>query len=142
MSQTALMLRLRIQYNRALAFRPTTFMILSFLASHGGSSARFLINAMRSGALAAEPGILITNNRDSAIFHWCLEQGIAVRHISAKSHRGEDNADDAICTVLQAANTDLVLCSGYMKHIGPRTLRAFSGRILNIHPALLPRHGG
>jgi phosphoribosylglycinamide formyltransferase-1 len=117
-------------------------MTLSFLASHGGSSARFLIAAMASGELAAEPGILITNNRDSAIFHWCLEHDFPVRHISAKSHRGEANADEAICTVLEAAGTDLVVCSGYMKHVGPRTLRAFSGRILNIHPALLPHHGG
>jgi len=117
-------------------------MIVSFLASHGGSSARYLIAAMRSGRLAAEPGILITNNRDSAIFHWCLDHDFPVRHISAKSHRGEENADEAICTVLEEAGTDLVVCSGYMKKVGPRTLRAFQGRILNIHPALLPRHGG
>jgi phosphoribosylglycinamide formyltransferase, formyltetrahydrofolate-dependent len=117
-------------------------MIVSFLASHGGSSARYLIAAMRSGRLAAEPGILITNNRDSAIFHWCLDHDFPVRHISAKSHRGEENADEAICTVLEEAGTDLVVCSGYMKKVGQRTLRAFQGRILNIHPALLPRHGG
>jgi len=117
-------------------------MIISFLASHGGSSARALIQAMREGTLAAEPGILITNNRDSAIFHWCLDNDIAVRHISSKTHRGEDNADEAICTVLQNAHSDLVVCSGYMKPIGPLTLHAFNARILNIHPALLPAHGG
>lgn len=117
-------------------------MIISFLASHGGSSARFLIAAMREGQLAASPGILITNNRDSAIFHWCLDNDINVRHVSAKSHRGEENADEAIASLLQDAATDLVVCSGYMKHIGPRTLAAFPGRILNIHPALLPAYGG
>jgi phosphoribosylglycinamide formyltransferase-1 len=117
-------------------------MILSFLASHGGSSARYLIAAMARGELPASPGLLVTNNRESAIFHWCLEHDMPVRHISAKSHRGEDNADEAICAVLRDAGTDLVFCSGYMKKLGPRTLRAFEGRILNIHPALLPRHGG
>lgn len=117
-------------------------MIISFLASHGGSSARFLIAAMREGQLAASPGILITNNRDSAIFHWCLDNDVNVRHVSAKSHRGEENADEAIASLLQDAGTDLVVCSGYMKHIGPRTLAAFPGRILNIHPALLPAYGG
>ena len=116
--------------------------VISFLASHGGSSARFLIGAMRKGELAATPGILITNNRDSAILHWCLEHDMPVRHISSKTHRGEDNADEAICSVLQQAGTDLVVCSGYMKAIGPRTLAAFSGHMLNIHPALLPKHGG
>jgi phosphoribosylglycinamide formyltransferase-1 len=117
-------------------------MKISFLASHGGSSAKFLIAAMREGKLAAEPGIVITNNRDSAIFHWCLDNDIDVRHISAKTHRGEQNADEAIALVLKEAGSDLVVCSGYMKTIGPYTLHAFSGRILNIHPALLPKYGG
>lgn len=117
-------------------------MVISFLASHGGSSARALIAAMRAGTLPATPGMVVTNNRDSAIFHWCLDNDIEVRHISSKSHRGAENADEAIATVLQNADTDLVVCSGYMKQIGPCTLDAFAGRMLNIHPALLPRHGG
>jgi len=117
-------------------------MKVSFLASHGGSSAKVLIAAMRSAQLPAEPGILITNNRDAAIFHWCLDNDIEVRHISAKTHRGEDSADEAIADVLRHADSDLVVCSGYMKTIGPRTLAAFPGRILNIHPALLPHFGG
>jgi len=117
-------------------------MIISFLASHGGSSARFLIGAMASGALPATPGILITNNRDSAILHWCLEQDFPARHISSKTHRGEEYADEAMTTVLQEAGTDLLVCSGYMKQIGPKLLAAFADRILNIHPALLPLHGG
>jgi len=117
-------------------------MKLSFLASHGGSSAKALVAAMQQGALAAEVGIVITNNRDSAIFHWCLDNGIEVRHISSKTHRGEEGADEAISTVLQNAGTGIVVCSGYMKVIGPQTLAAFPQRILNIHPALLPKFGG
>ena len=117
-------------------------MKISFLASHGGSSAKFLIAAMRDGSLAATPGMLVTNNRDSAIFHWCLDNAMDVRHISAKTHRGEEHADEAIASVLVNAGTDIVVCSGYMKTIGPLTLDAFPERILNIHPALLPKFGG
>ena len=117
-------------------------MIISFLASHGGSSARALIKAMQEGSIKGQCGIVITNNRDSAIFHWCLDNDIPVRHISSKTHRGEDNADEAISTVLQDAGTNLVVCSGYMKKIGPQVLAAFPGHVLNIHPALLPAHGG
>lgn len=117
-------------------------MIISFLASHGGSSARALILAMRAGTLAARPGIVITNNRDSAIFHWCLEHDVPVRHISAKTHRGAEYADEAMADVLQEAGTTLVVCSGYMKPVGPCVLQAFPGHVLNIHPALLPAHGG
>ncbi|MEY4642564.1 MAG: putative phosphoribosylglycinamide formyltransferase/formyltetrahydrofolate deformylase [Pseudomonadota bacterium] len=117
-------------------------MKISFLASHGGSSAKFLIAAMRAGKLAAEPGIVITNNRDSGIFHWCLDNDINVRHISAKTHRGEENADEAIALVLKDCGSDVVVCSGYMKKVGAQTLAALPGRILNIHPALLPKFGG
>jgi phosphoribosylglycinamide formyltransferase-1 len=117
-------------------------MKISFLASHGGSSAKAIIAAMRKHVLPAEPGILVTNNRDSAILLWCLENDVHARHISSKTHRGAENADEAICTVLLEAKTDWVVCSGYMKPVLARTLAAFEGRILNIHPALLPRHGG
>ena len=43
---------------------------------------------------------------------------------------------------MAAAGVELVVLSGYMRKLGPQTLQRFSGRILNIHPALLPRHGG
>lgn len=117
-------------------------MKISFLASHGGSSAKSIIAAIRTGKLDAEIGVLITNNRDSLILQWCLDNDVEVHHISAKTHRGEENADEAIQTVLRDAETDLVVCSGYMKLIGPATLRAYPYKILNIHPALLPKFGG
>lgn len=90
----------------------------------------------------AEIGILISNNRDSSIFHWCLDNDVEVRHISSKTHHGEENSDETMQTVLADAGSELVVCSGYMKKIGPVTLEKFSRKILNIHPALLPKHGG
>ena len=44
--------------------------------------------------------------------------------------------------LLLGAGVDLVILSGYLRKLGPKVLAAFGGRILNIHPALLPRHGG
>ncbi len=117
-------------------------MKISFLASHGGSSAKAIIGAMREGRLDAEPGILITNNRDAPIRQWCLDNGIEVLHISSRTHGNEEKVDMAIASALRQANTSLVVCSGYMKKIGPATLRHFPYKILNIHPALLPEFGG
>ena len=87
-----------------------------------------------------EIGILITNNKDSAIYDWCLANGIEVFHISSKTH--SDNEDLAIKKALQSVGTELIVLSGYMKKIGPQTLSAYSGKILNIHPSLLPKFGG
>lgn len=117
-------------------------MKISFIASHGGSSARHIIAAIEQKTLAAELGVVITNNSDSAILHWCQEQHIPVHLINAKTHPDPESEDLAIMNTLVEAQTDLVVLSGYMKKIGPHTLVRFNGHILNIHPALLPKHGG
>jgi len=116
-------------------------MKISFLASHGGSSARKIITAIKEQELKGfEIGLLITNNKTTAIYPWCLENGIEVLHISGKTH--PDNEDQAIKDALASVATDIVVLSGYMKKIGTQTLQAFNNKILNIHPSLLPKHGG
>jgi len=117
-------------------------MKISFLASHGGSSAKAIIAALNAGEIEAEAGIIISNNKNAGIYQWCLENSFPVYHISSVTHSSEAEADCAILSQLQAVDTDIVVCSGYMKKVGPQTLAAYSGRILNIHPALLPLHGG
>ncbi|MCF7970056.1 MAG: phosphoribosylglycinamide formyltransferase [Methylococcaceae bacterium] len=116
-------------------------MKISFLASHGGSSARQIITAIKERKLKGfEIGVLITNNKTTAIYPWCLENGIEVLHISGKTH--PENEDEAIKDALASVGTDIVVLSGYMKKIGAQTLREFNNKILNIHPSLLPKHGG
>jgi len=117
-------------------------MKISFLASHGGSAAKQIISAIRGNELAAEVGIVITNNHDSDIYRWCQENTVNVCHISGRTHPNEDDKDKAILKVLTDTGTDLVVLSGYMKKIGPLALKEYSNRMLNIHPSLLPRYGG
>jgi phosphoribosylglycinamide formyltransferase-1 len=116
-------------------------MKISFLASHGGSSARAIIAAISSKQLSGfEIGILITNNKTTAIYQWCIDNNIEVLHISAKTN--PENQDAAICAALELVDTDIMVLSGYMKKIGSQTLQTFNNKILNIHPSLLPKHGG
>ncbi|MEZ0121344.1 MAG: phosphoribosylglycinamide formyltransferase [Candidatus Reddybacter sp.] len=117
-------------------------MKISFLASHGGSAAKHLIKAIHEKRLAADIGIVITNNLDSEIYTWCKENKIEIHYLSGKTHPNAEKKDKAICSALLDAKTDLVILSGYMKKIGPTMLSAYSNKILNIHPSLLPRHGG
>lgn len=117
-------------------------MKISFIASHGGSSAKHIISAMKQKVLTAELGVVITNNSDSEILRWCQEQKIPVHLINAQTHPEPESEDRAIMNALLEAQTDLVVLSGYMKKIGPHTLTRFNNHILNIHPALLPKHGG
>jgi len=115
---------------------------LSFLASHGGSAAKEIIRAIQNKSLNADIGLVITNNQHSAIFQWCCENKIRITCINSSIHPDGEQEDIAIKNALIAAKTDYVILSGYMKRIKSQTLQYFSNKILNVHPALLPKYGG
>ncbi len=121
--------------------KPSSFKV-SFLASHNGTNMRAIVAACNAGLLDVIPNVLISNNADSAAITWAKKNGIRSFHFSATSLGSEIAADQAISTTLTDYNTDLVVMAGYMRKLGPETLRAFSNRILNVHPALLPKFGG
>jgi len=117
-------------------------MKISFIASHGGSAAKYIIQAILEGRLKAEIGIVITNNCNSDIRNWCTNNNIDIHYISRKTHPIEGEEDAAIHRVLLGSGTDIIVLSGYMKKIGSLTLSEYSNKILNIHPSLLPAYGG
>ena len=115
---------------------------LAFLASHGGSAARELVRACRDGRLDAVPLALASNNSRSPALAWAREAGLQTAHLSRAGHPDPEALDEAIRDFLTQSGADTLVLSGYMKALGPRVLGAFEGRVLNIHPSLLPRHGG
>jgi len=115
---------------------------IGFLASHGGSGMRAIVAAIGSGELNAEARLLVSNNRDCAALQFARDHGLAWRHISAATEGGPDAADAAIAEAMLQAGVNLVVLSGYMRKLGPAMLARYAGRILNIHPGLLPRFGG
>lgn len=117
-------------------------MNLAFLASHGGSNMQAIIDAIRSGKLNADPVVVISNNSESKALQRAENENIPCYHLSSTTHPDPDDLDQTIMETLKKHDTDLVVLAGYMKKIGEKTLKAFNGRILNIHPALLPRFGG
>jgi phosphoribosylglycinamide formyltransferase-1 len=114
---------------------------LGFLASHGGSNMQAIIDACEAGTLDAMPCVVISNNSEAVALERARKAGIPRYHISGKTHP-EEIEDHAILRTLRAHDVDTVILAGYMKRLGPLTLQAFRGRILNIHPALLPKFGG
>jgi phosphoribosylglycinamide formyltransferase 1 len=115
-------------------------MRLAFLASNNGSSMRAIVAACRDGRLGAEPVLVVSNRKDSPALAFASEHGVAARCIP--TIKDPDAADAALAESLAAAGAELVVLSGYLRKLGPRTLAAFRGRILNVHPALLPDFGG
>lgn len=112
------------------------------LVSHHGSNLRALHRAALEPGARFEIAAVISNNSGSAGLAYARENRIPARHLSAKTHPVADELDAAICAVLVECSVDWVVTAGYMKKLGPRTRTEFGPRIINIHPALLPRFGG
>lgn len=115
---------------------------IGVLASHGGSNMQAIIDRIAEGRLGARIVLVISNNSASGALERARRAGLPWAHLSSKQHPEPAALDRAIAEALQAAGAELIVLAGYMKKLGPQTLRTFKGRILNIHPALLPRHGG
>jgi phosphoribosylglycinamide formyltransferase-1 len=85
---------------------------------------------------------VISNNSASGALERAKREGIPGYHLSSKPHPDPAQLDAAILDALLRHEVELVVLAGYMKKLGPRTLAHYGGRILNIHPALLPKFGG
>jgi phosphoribosylglycinamide formyltransferase 1 len=113
---------------------------LGFLASNNGSGMRAVVQAIEAGELNAEARILVTNRRGVPALDFAAQHAVPSRVIATLPD--PEAADAALADALKSAGAELVILSGYLRKLGPRTLAAFPNRILNIHPALLPRFGG
>lgn len=115
---------------------------LGFLASHGGSNVQAIIDACRERRLDAEPCVVISNNSEAQVLERARRAGVDAVHLSSQTHPDAAALDAAILGTLERHGVNLVILAGYMKKLGPRTLAQYRGRVLNIHPALLPKFGG
>lgn len=115
---------------------------LGFMASHGGSNMQAILEAIAQGRLDAEAALVISNNSTSGALEKARAAGVPWRHFSSVTHPDPQGLDLAIHDALVGHGVDLIVMAGYMKKLGPKTLERFHGRVLNIHPALLPKHGG
>jgi len=117
-------------------------MNLGFFASGRGTNMQAVMDACSSGFLDAKPCVVISNNSQSEALIRARRAGIPAYHLSSKSLPDPALLDQAILSTLRQHQVDLIVLAGYMKKLGERTLSAYQGRMINIHPALLPRYGG
>tara|TARA_Y100001934_G_scaffold281815_1_gene392928 strand:+ start:4191 stop:4676 length:486 start_codon:yes stop_codon:yes gene_type:complete len=117
-------------------------MRIATLCSHGGSILQAVIDAIEGGTLDAQIVLVISNNSRAEAIRRATRHGIPTLHLSSHTHPDEAARDAALTSALAESAADWVLLAGYMKKLGPQTLARFPQRILNTHPALLPKHGG
>lgn len=117
-------------------------MRLAVLASHEGTTLQAVIDACQTKTLNACVALVVSNNSTSGALTRAKNARVKTAHISGKTHASEAHADTALLAALDEAEVDWVLLLGYMKKLGEKTLAQYAGRILNTHPALLPKFGG
>lgn len=115
---------------------------IGVLASGTGTTLQAVIDAIDSGELPATIVVVISNNSHSRALERAVRHSLPRVHLSSVKHHDVRSLDAAIRDTLLTHKADFVLLAGYMKKLGPATLAAFPGRIINTHPALLPKHGG
>lgn len=115
---------------------------LGIMASGRGSNAQALLEACRSGELNARGALVISNVPDAGVHEVAREFGVPSRTIQRGDFETGADFANALVEAFRSAGAELICLAGYMKKIPPVLIRAYPGAMLNIHPALLPKHGG
>ena len=112
------------------------------LISGRGSNLQALIDAIGSGGLNATIAVVISNRQDAGGLERARATGIESIVMSHRDFASRDDYDRAVAIELRARGVGLVCLAGFMRLVGAELIDAFPGRILNIHPSLLPAFPG
>jgi phosphoribosylglycinamide formyltransferase-1 len=116
------------------------------LISGSGSNMAALVDAARRGRWAERFGAgvvaVLSNRPESAGLAWAREQGLATAVIDHRQHADREAFDAALMAAIDVHRPALVLLAGFMRILTPGFVRHYEGRLLNIHPSLLPAFPG
>lgn len=115
---------------------------LCVLVSGRGRNLRALQAACADGRIRGRIVRVVSNRPDAAGLAYAQEQGIECAVVNHRSYASRAAFDTALCAAVTASEPDWVVLAGFMRVLGPEFVGHFSGRMLNIHPSLLPRHRG
>ena len=112
------------------------------LLSGTGSNLQALIDSTRTGDSPARIAAVISNRSDAYGLQRAREAGIATRTLDHKAFEGREAFDSALVELIDAFNPKLVVLAGFMRILSADFVRHYAGRLLNIHPSLLPKYKG
>lgn len=115
---------------------------IAVLVSGGGTNLQALIDAERTGLLTSgEIGLVISDREDAYALVRAKNAGIRVE-IVERTGRTADEFERGILSLLRSFGADLVVLAGFMRILSAEFLSAFGGRIINVHPSLIPSFCG
>lgn len=119
---------------------------IAALASGTGSNVNAILDAIEKGGLDARLRIVLANKTDAPVLEKAGKRGVPVWARDHRAYPSREAFDQAMLAEIRRAGADTVVLAGYMRLLSPAFIQAFPGRVLNIHPSLLPSfpgaHGG
>ncbi|MDK2974772.1 MAG: phosphoribosylglycinamide formyltransferase 1 [Methanofollis sp.] len=115
---------------------------IAVLASGRGSNVQAVIDAISAGTLRAECVRLITDNPDAHAIMRAGRAGVPVTVLDYASYASKEAYEADLFAAMTDCRADLFVLAGYMRIIGQAITDTFAGRMINIHPALLPAFAG
>lgn len=113
-----------------------------FFASGSGTNFQSVIDAVESGDIDSRIAGLITNKKGIQSIERAIKHGIPVKVINRGEFESEKQYEKTLLEVLEKWNPYLIVLAGYLLKIPDRLIEKYSGKIINIHPSLLPKYGG
>ena len=112
------------------------------LISGRGSNMQAVVESCGAEAWPARVVAVISNRADAGGLAYAASNGIASAVVDHKLHGSREAFDEALAAAIEAHRPDLVLLAGFMRILGAAFVRRFEGRMLNVHPSLLPAYPG
>jgi len=112
------------------------------MISGGGSNLQSLIDTIERGTLDARIDVVVSNNPGVGGLERAKNAGIPTEVLDHRKFGDRDSYDRALRQLLERYDPQLIVLAGFMRILGERFVRRFQGRILNIHPSLLPKFAG
>jgi phosphoribosylglycinamide formyltransferase-1 len=115
---------------------------VAILISGRGSNMRALIEAAKEKDYPAEIVLVLSNIADAGGLEFARKHGIPTEVIDHTKFPSREIFDNAMDVALKAANVEIVALAGFMRLLSPRFVESWRGRMINIHPSLLPAYKG
>jgi phosphoribosylglycinamide formyltransferase-1 len=119
-----------------------TTLALGVLASGRGSNLQAILDAIEAGRCPARVAVVVSDRAGARALERARAAGVKAVHLDPPAHADRAAFDRAMLAVLTEHAVELVCLAGYMRLLTPAFIEAYRGRILNVHPALLPAFPG
>ncbi len=115
---------------------------IGLLASGRGSNLQAIIDAIARGTLTAQLAVVISDREDAQALARARKHGAPAVFVNPKDYGDRNAYDVALLRVLEQHRVELVCLAGFMRILGAGFVRSLAGRVMNIHPSLLPAFPG